>query len=171
MPDEGARPASEPPSGNQEVDLTTAGGTAQDTDLRSARRVRTPPSRRVREEAGFEELRLRSAALASFRNAGDLEPEVMQQQAPGAEGTEDVEVEVEAEADDGGAAQAAPDDEPAQEGLEPEGVEEEEVPEEDVELEDPPADSEAAVSPATSEAAAPMLEPVAAVASPARRSS
>ena len=107
VPDEGARPASEPPSGNQEVDLTTAGGTAQDTDLRSARRVRTPPSRRVREEAGFEELRLRSAALASFRNAGDLEPEVVQQQAPGAEGTEDVEVEVEAEADDGGAASPA----------------------------------------------------------------
>ena len=76
MPDEGARPASEPP-GRQEVDLTTAGGSAQDTDLRSARRVRTPPSRRVREEAGFEELRLRSAALASFRNAEDPEPEAV----------------------------------------------------------------------------------------------
>ena len=165
VPDEGARPASEPPPGNREVDLTTAGGTAQGTDLRSARRARTPPSRRVREEAGFEELRLRSAALASFTDAGDLEPEVVQQ-APGAEETEDIEVEVEAEADDDrGAAQGAPDDEPAQEGLEPEGVEEEEVPEEDVEREDPPADSEATVSPAASEAAAP------AVASPAGRSS
>ena len=82
MPDEGARPASEPPSRNQEVDLTTAGGTAQGTDLRSARRARTPPSRRVREEAGFEELTLRSAALASFRNAGDLEPKPREQRGP-----------------------------------------------------------------------------------------
>ncbi|CAE7412617.1 unnamed protein product, partial [Symbiodinium sp. CCMP2592] len=144
--DTGARASSEPPAAEGEVDLSRAGGNPVEDSLRSARRVRTPPARRAQEEARLEELRLRGSVFASFRDAEDAEPE----QAAGEQETEEVEVEVEvAQGDDRGAAEGAPDDEPATEGRQAEGAEEEEAAEEDEAIDVHPA-SEATVSPATS---------------------
>ncbi|CAE7293066.1 GIP [Symbiodinium sp. CCMP2592] len=155
--DTGARASSEPPAAEGEVDLSRAGGNPAEDSLRSARRVRTPPARRAQEEARLEELRLRGSVFASFRDAEDAEPE-QAEQAAGEEETEEIEVEVEvAQGDDRGAAEGAPDDEPATEGRQAEGAEEEEAAEEDEAIDVHPA-SEATVSPATSEAAAPTRE-------------
>ncbi|CAE6942204.1 RE1 [Symbiodinium sp. CCMP2592] len=157
--DSGARPSSEPPAAEGEVDLTSAGGNPPEDSLRASRRVRTPPSIRTQEELRLEELRLRGSVFASFRDAEDAEPEQgdHQQEATDGQETEEVEVEVAVE-DDGGAATGAPDDAQAAEGREAEGAEEEEAGEEDPTVEGVPAESDATVSPVPSEAAAPTRE-------------